>query len=213
MAQKLRVLLLNAPSILPPGLLPILGVYEKKFNVDIRGTLLQDRRTSVDAFLVTIPWSSEKAVQPPVEVFAYLRDLFKERVIGKIIRQNKIQRFGQAFQPSRRAPGNSQIIFTSARGGCKVICAGRIREIFTYSPDNVQISIFLLVDEFLKLSPHEKVHDHARHFKDFGAKLYHTGTQRCLIPAENIVCHFASIVRSVEGIDGECVFVLPLRRK
>lgn len=214
MAQKLRALLLNARSLLPSSFLSILGEFEKRFNVDIRGTFFQDRQAATEGFTVVVPWSIEKAIQPSAEIFRYLREWSMGSVTGKIIRQNKIQRFGQAFQPAKRSLGNSQIVFARRRGSNTITSAGRIREIFTYGyPKSSDGQIFLLVDEFLPLLPGEEIHDLARRFRDFEGKLYHAATQATLVPAEHIVCHFASIMREVQGINGNCVFVLPLRRR
>lgn len=214
MAQKLRALLLNAQTLLPSSFFSILGEYEKRFNVDLRGTFLQDRQSAAEYFTVAVPWSIEKAAHPSSGILPFLREWLKSGVTGKTIRQNKIQRFGQAFQPARRSLGNSQIVFARREGINTMSCAGRIREIVTYGyPNSNEPRILLLVDEFLPLTPGEEIHDPARLFPDFGAKLYHTVTNTTLVPAEHIVCHFASIVRKVQGIDGDCIFVLPLRRR
>lgn len=218
LAQSLRALLINAASYLPSALDALVRQYEKFFNVDIRGTYLQDNTADDEddredeETLVAHPWKDGKRVSPSKNLYKHLK-LAGLHVPADpsacIIVQKEIRKSGQVFQASS-SQGNSQIVFIDDSNS--VNGAGMFREIFALIPDpEEEPELLLLVDQFQPLSTADEEFDYARSFRDWGARLHYRESRTTLIPASRIICHFASSVQTVSGILKESVLVLPLR--
>lgn len=216
MAQSLRALLINAANHLPSALDGLVRQYEKFFNVDIRGTYLQDNTAAEDDDdneepLVALPWKDGKRTSPSKEICNHLKHAdIHIPADSSIIVQKEIRKSGRVFQASSSSQGNSQIVFVDNSNPVKGV--GMIKEIFAFIADpEGEPDLLLVVDQFQPLSKADEEFDYARPFGDWGARLYYKESRTVLIPANGIICHFASSVQNVPGIHKESVLVLPLR--
>ncbi|KAI0650959.1 hypothetical protein C8Q79DRAFT_901952 [Trametes meyenii] len=132
-----------------------------------------------------------------------------------------IQRLGKegvTFATQGSSNRNSFILFrdSQTRHG-KAILAGQISDIFYHcrvEGDATEVEAFLIVKEYLPLSEAHQSLDPYRRFPDLQTKLYYNSFKQelCLIRANDIVAHFASMTYIPENIGQECIVVRSLDR-
>lgn len=223
MGQNLRAMF--SVHDIPPELHPIIEDYDDTFRADIRGTFINDDLAFNALYqkqAQKVTWSITDETPLPKETLALLRRWVSDRdpsvAADKITRsvfvRKTIGRLGQLFQTPHASKGNSNIVFDNGGGSWSVGVIDSIFSHIRYSANGSEkTDTFLVVDEYIHLSPDDAVSDHFRNFAPAGCLFYHKFTgQPVLVNIDDVTCHFGSSVLAVPGIDSPCVHALPLAK-
>lgn len=216
--QNLRIMFHEAH--LPPELLSLISFYEKRFQMNINGTLLEDydpaleqdetkrgnfnvgaKNTDKDRdkryAAVLQSWMSNPSSPPAVTGKG---DSPKATILAYI------ERNGRRFQSGESS--NGYVIFQQHDSLC--YSPGRIVSILSLlGPGSTNQSIYLLIRRYQTLSEEHTALDPYRQISHCGYLVYdNLEPEYSIVPISDIVTHFAYTKRSL--FQTECIHVLPL---
>jgi hypothetical protein len=218
-SQNLRSLF--DAQLLPSSMHSIITEYDKTFNSDIRGTLLQDNlafddltkldddHTKENTRLEALPHEYHKLLQQWVQK----HDQEAKSIPTHAIMSSKFRRFGQWYQTAASSPRDSHILY---KDSTSMTSAGRIRDIFShtrYRRDGSETTeIFIIVDVYKHLSPIHAAFDLYRNFPDVAGQIYYKefSGQPVIVSCGAVLSHFVCTPEDVPGIDRQCIHALPL---
>ena len=216
--QNLRILFTERN--LPLEAHPIIEAFERRYKINVKGTILHDGSSSTSAATV----KGGKTEQPmPSHIHIGLQKLLgmidgaeKPMLYTNQIRLiDAVERFGQLFEalPSRN---NAHVMFQ--RSPNALWSAGVLESLFTHQRQlgtNIITQIFAVIQEYEELSDNDTQHDLYRNFPVAGGHLCYNQLRQksVLVPFGNIVGHTSHMVLHVDGVGRECLHVLPLHNK
>lgn len=212
MAQNVRVLL--ARPEMPKSLGSIQLIFARVFDSDNRGTLLADIRAFSDTPEDVTLTNTSKCSALDHHVYRLYRRWSRSRgcpvPLNSVLAQSSIMRHGIRYATSRSSKGDSYVVFGKSLSD--EWCAGRIKYIFG-SPGSAG-TVFLAVSQYDTLGADDQERDPYRAFPLVGGKLFRRTRKKSLVllTLSDLLCHFAATSMHVEGIETECLHVLPLDR-
>ncbi|KAI0653713.1 hypothetical protein C8Q70DRAFT_1048312 [Cubamyces menziesii] len=127
-----------------------------------------------------------------------------------------IQHQGLTYSTCKSAYGNSLVLFRSPDRQDHH-AAGRICDILLHGRDtgaNTTVDAFVVLEEFVPLSSEHAAADPFHQYPDLETRLFYNCVESScrIVPLNDIVCHFASLLYTPETIKEECVVVRSLDR-
>lgn len=214
--QNLRVLFNE--SRLPPQLLSIVSLYEKRFQISINGTLSEDFGVKEDIARCDIITDRRKIltetdkfhIQLLGEWFSKQSSTYKSLSKAAIVAH--VERNGKRFQSGNA--GNGHVVFQVFREGVRSYLPGRIMSIISLprpQQDTSTPSIHILIRRYQTLSEEDTASDFYRGLAHCGYLVYNDlEPTYTVVPFRDVIAHFAFAERQVSGIERKCLHVLPL---
>ncbi|KAJ8456044.1 hypothetical protein ONZ51_g12274 [Trametes cubensis] len=120
-----------------------------------------------------------------------------------------IQHQGLTYSTCKSAYGNSLVLFRSPDRQDHH-AAGRICDILLHGRDtgaNTTVDAFVVLEEFVPLSSEHAAADPFHQYPDLETRLFYNCVESScrIVPLNDIVCHFASLLYTPETIKEECV--------
>ncbi|RXW21210.1 hypothetical protein EST38_g4656 [Candolleomyces aberdarensis] len=209
-------------SELPEALHQLVDIYEDNYASDFRGTRLSDIFSDQQLF----GHVDEKQVWQSKD-FSTLTDndfiLLKQWIAQhqphsrsysrQVVQRDAIHRFSHRFTNLRVSVNDSRIIFQQADGAKWQ--AGSILGIFSHAiVGGPTQQTWAIIQPFEEIAPADTIHDHWRSYPVIGGCLFRNrwAPSAVLVDVRHIMCHFSWSALEVEGIEGECLLVLPLNK-
>ncbi|KAI9069061.1 hypothetical protein FKP32DRAFT_1560444 [Trametes sanguinea] len=129
-----------------------------------------------------------------------------------------IEHRGMTYTTCRSSRNNSLVMLRCHRDDDQDMpTPARIMNIFLHGRcvgGKSVVQPFVVVEEFVALTEDHATADPYRRYEDLQTRLYYNDTvpQTKVIPLDDILCHFASLVYKPEDIDKECIVVRSLDR-
>lgn len=203
----------------------LLPSFLRSFRSDRRGTLLNDILAFQSPSQNIIAETNK--FEAPARENITLSDTVYRQLCQWVTRQNGssiryINRFAVpltaitdsdlSYKISDSSPGDSNVVFTDEAGDWR---AGSICQIFKHTRmqegDRVT-ETFLVINEYLPLSPSHSRGDPYRKFPIAGGRLFYSQftSLPIILTIADVKCHAVVTSRSLPGTSIECVHVLPL---
>lgn len=197
-------------------------VFSSVFEGDHRGTFLNDILAFEDDESFKLRNSSNTSILEP-----QYRDLLwrysgtpETRVgsIHQVYMQSSIEVQGVTYSTVQTSPGNSCIVYHDPGSPSSSWRAGRIVSIFlrksshtgTTAPAGLPLFV---VHEYVPLSDQDTIHDFYRKHGSSGGRIFYARQGvLTLLSIRDVLCHFACTPLTIDGIEEDCVHVLPLNR-
>ena len=209
---------------IPPEAIPLILAYNKAYESDIRGTLLNDNYGFDDAGELDgkAHPKHQKLTTLPIEYHRLLKQWISDhdpnvpasgiRLRGLV--HTEFRRFSQVFQTAAASPRDSCILYQQRNPS--ELCAGRIRDIFShtrYRNDGSEATeTFFVVDPYQALSHTHTALDWYRLFPTVGGHIHYAKflPDPVIITGSEVVCHVALTECDLPGVEEPCVHTLPL---
>ncbi|KAA1478723.1 hypothetical protein DENSPDRAFT_861912 [Dentipellis sp. KUC8613] len=127
-----------------------------------------------------------------------------------------IDHLGVKYMAARRSYPNSMVVFVDPSSR-DVRRAGQIVDLFVHQrrvSTGLVAQPFVVVREFMPLTPEDKHHDPYRKIENLGVHLCYRRFEEGhhVLKPRSLVSHFASMIYTPEGIDQECIIIRSLDR-
>ncbi|KAJ3502748.1 hypothetical protein NLJ89_g8745 [Agrocybe chaxingu] len=202
MGQNLRALF--KPEELPAEIHGLIELWEKTFDIDIRGTLRNDTFT-FDAQYREQPetktWKDSEEERLPTEWLSELRDWIRHHdpaadhtsLSPWAHVKTKVTRLGEVYQVEAKSPPDSHVYY---RGKRDELTAGCIVGIFTHvrvrCDQEIKTETFFVLKQYMPLPEQLTKFDHYRRYPVVAGRLFqeYTYPEIVLINSEDILYHF-----------------------
>lgn len=214
--QNLRILF--DESRLPPELLDIVSLYEKRFQISVHGTFIDDCGVK-EGVISDIIKVKDRTKMSPDDNF-YIKTLHQwisthsgktdKKTVSKAKILAHIDINGKRYQSSNR---DGRVVFQVFKEGVCSYLPGHIISIISLQDkDDAIPSTYALLRRYEQLSEDDVASDYYRKLSHCGYLVYNnlTTDDYTVAPISDIITHFAFTEREVPGITRECLHILPL---